>query len=587
MEYNIVVQLVLLAVHFAISFFVVWLVYRLFKKLFGLLRNPISGTNTSVLNLFLSFGITSLFFQGVVHKTIFNFWRFLIAPFENAQIIKTYVKDGAFMDESQEIDFANFVFDWSQRLGESFVQHIVYLDYTGMILFLTFWLLISLIFREIDQSIREAESSAASGKFKNLAGNSTVKNIFTILVLTFSIYLSISSIVAVPEFQNLEATSSVSEINKEFSEELENQKIYTSDNLIIETDSILDADPGLFEVDITLRRLRNSVEDYNTWVNMNWTRDEKAKKIAIQRLKAAVDQKIGVKERIKYKLDLTEWYLSSHSNWTSIASLYQSKLVLATESMREILSDKGNLRLDTIYDSRDSLRFDVSLNRATSSGLERIQQDLRGFTSQIYAVNANYNIGLIPDKPSIGEKFGIFNTISGWLLKTESLSLALIVGLFGFGLLGSIGSTFIRRRLKKTPEDQADDAIVVYDLQGILINGISAAIVVFLAVKGAIVIFSTNGDDNLNPYVLFFTCLVASVFSEDVWSWARKKLNQNLGETATAPKGTKVVKKGAAQSAGQNKGTAQKSTSRTKGSGPAKTNKTNEGDGIENDKKDE
>ena len=41
-------------------------------------------------------------------------------------------------------------------------------------------------------------------------------------------------------------------------------------------------------------------------------------------------------------------------------------------------------------------------------------------------------------------------------------------------------------------------------------------------------VFSTDGD-NLNPYILFFTCLVASVFSEDVWSWARTKLNQNLG----------------------------------------------------------
>jgi len=98
----------------------------------------------------------------------------------------------------------------------------------------------------------------------------------------------------------------------------------------------------------------------------------------------------------------------------------------------------------------------------------------------------------------------------------------LSVGLFGFGLLGSIGSTFIRRRIKNIKDTEPDDSLVLSDLPGVLINGISAAIVLFLAVKGAVVVFS-SGDGKLNPYMLF-------LFSEDVWSWARKKLQENLGD---------------------------------------------------------
>jgi len=127
----------------------------------------------------------------------------------------------------------------------------------------------------------------------------------------------------------------------------------------------------------------------------------------------------------------------------------------------------------------------------------------------------------MPERPNIGEEYGIFESMSGWLLKTESMSLALIVGLFGFGLLGAIGSSFIRQKITTDKPDQIED--YVPNLPIVLISGLSSAIVVFLAVKGAIVVFATK-DANLNPYILFFTCLVAAVYSEDIWAWARKKL---------------------------------------------------------------
>jgi hypothetical protein len=71
---------------------------------------------------------------------------------------------------------------------------------------------------------------------------------------------------------------------------------------------------------------------------------------------------------------------------------------------------------------------------------------------------------------------------------------------------------------------------LVSNLAGVVIRGLSAAIVVFLAVEGGLAIFS-SGSGAPNPYVLLLTCLVASVFSEVVWDWAREKLREKLKTT--------------------------------------------------------
>ena len=118
-----------------------------------------------------------------------------------------------------------------------------------------------------------------------------------------------------------------------------------------------------------------------------------------------------------------------------------------------------------------------------------------------------------------GEGWGPFALVSQWLLRTRSQELALITGMFGFGLLGSAVVTFVRpRRATRSGEDS-----VAIEVAGIVARGLSAAIVVFLAVKGGLAVFSSSAA-NPNAYVVFFTCLLGAVFSEHVWAWAKKKL---------------------------------------------------------------
>ena len=94
--------------------------------------------------------------------------------------------------------------------------------------------------------------------------------------------------------------------------------------------------------------------------------------------------------------------------------------------------------------------------------------------------------------------------------------------MLGFGLLGSAISTYVRTQIGKScPTPMPGDIVTL------VVRGLSAAIIIFLAVKGGLAVFST-GEQEPNAYVLFFTCLVGAVFSEDVWAWARKRFTQNF-----------------------------------------------------------
>jgi hypothetical protein len=120
--------------------------------------------------------------------------------------------------------------------------------------------------------------------------------------------------------------------------------------------------------------------------------------------------------------------------------------------------------------------------------------------------------------------WGPFGSLANWLIQTKSAAVALITGMIGFGLVGSVLATLLH------PIPGGKSASLISETASVLVRGFSAAIVIFLAVQGGIAAFST-GEGQPNAYVLFFTCLVGAVFSEDVWVWAHKKALFNLSGT--------------------------------------------------------
>jgi hypothetical protein len=120
-----------------------------------------------------------------------------------------------------------------------------------------------------------------------------------------------------------------------------------------------------------------------------------------------------------------------------------------------------------------------------------------------------------------GKRRTLFENVGDWLANTNSMDIVLIIGMFGFGLLGAAISSFItaRREALRDPTTPLVDNLSV-----VIIRGFSAAIVIFLATKGSIAVIN-NGSNDPNPYVLFFACIVGAVYSERIWDWAKDRIS--------------------------------------------------------------
>ncbi len=127
-------------------------------------------------------------------------------------------------------------------------------------------------------------------------------------------------------------------------------------------------------------------------------------------------------------------------------------------------------------------------------------------------------------------QLGVFSFLFGWLENSDSLALAIICGMLGVGLVGCIVSSFLRQQAAtaaagatQQAQTPAVGAPWIPDIFRVIVLSFTAAIVVYLAIEGGLNIFSTE-NNQANPYVLLFSCLIGAVFSQNVWDAAHDKL---------------------------------------------------------------
>jgi hypothetical protein len=218
--------------------------------------------------------------------------------------------------------------------------------------------------------------------------------------------------------------------------------------------------------------------------------------------------RVGDREQANYYLALESWYQSSLSNLFSYLERCRTAILL--------------VRIGSAADLTGSSPSSGSAT-SDSDGAPTPPRSASAFGPAGFSAASNARqvceagppvLADVPDRGDFGYSLGIMGSLSSWLLRTESMPLAVITGLIGFGLFGALVSMFVR-----TPTDQINEWAVF----GVVCRGVSAAIVVFLAAYGGIAIVSQNGGDP-NPYVVFVTCLVGAVFSDEVWKWAKERL---------------------------------------------------------------
>lgn len=247
------------------------------------------------------------------------------------------------------------------------------------------------------------------------------------------------------------------------------------------------------------KRLQEHIKGFS-----NWAKEEQ--NILVQRFELQNRGRIGLRQ--------TEVHL------VSLVNFYNNKWVLAwTET-----AENCHSAIDNEY-----AKFTPFIETAnlvlTARGIDFPQWPIPSLGDLLIGqCNFSANLAQLhpPDRGSAD--YGLFGAMAEWLLKTESRDLALITGMIGFGLFGALAASFIRVEERPIDKREASGA-----QKGIFVRGLAASVVVYLVIVGGLAVFAR--DATPNAYAVYFACLVAAVFSEDVWGWARRRQQETLGRT--------------------------------------------------------
>lgn len=369
------------------------------------------------------------------------------------------------------------------------------------------------------------------------------QNIVLVLIFVLSIYLSLAAIITVPYFTENKDLELKEEPLKDqldrIRERYEKNKFssFSSDIPIFNLDSAILINIGRIT---NTDKQKFATQMYKYW-NQNYVRNMKARESIGNRL---------IKENETFKSKLNDEETKVVSTYTSKSIDLKSKLklsfsnslieyykIFAESCINRTASINAFVEAVDVDYKKDLFNFNQDLNDYVTKALKPDTTNSEAIDKfNYYDTNRNYYVGLeyfsldnytihLPSVPTPGDELGIFKSIAQWLIKPNSMALVLIVGMLGFGLFGAVISTFVRET--SNSEEYNKDAVIIKDIPGVIIRGVSAAIVIFLGVKGGLAVFST-GEGEPNPYALFFTCLVGAVYSERIWEWAKEKLTSKL-----------------------------------------------------------
>lgn len=373
--------------------------------------------------------------------------------------------------------------------------------------------------------------------------NALRQNVILGVIFILSIYLSFAAIITVPYFTE---TTEPNQAKEDF---LKAQLDDIQKNSDAKTTLMVKPEAPEFRMDtVILKKMETipnpqakaKVKELYREANEDYATSISSRKNAYEALE---------KEKIKFNNRLTEeetrllatFSAESPNLKSQLRIAFRNSLVEHFKGVAEIFYLKLETVNDDIWYADEKFRnelaefrrgFNEFVTRAagTDSSKPGLVKEINVFDlmpdyyfgDDLYLSSADFPMA-IPTVPSPGDDLGIFKDIAQWLIKPLSMALVLIVGMLGFGLFGAVISTFVKEA--KEPVDK--DGVIIRDITGVIVRGVSAAVVIFLAVKGGLAIFS-SGEGEPNPYALFFTCLIGAVYSEKIWEWAKEKLGNNF-----------------------------------------------------------
>jgi hypothetical protein len=342
------------------------------------------------------------------------------------------------------------------------------------------------------------------------------KNFAFVVVLMASVYLILAAIIAVPELQ--ESTASAESDIATLTTTLQSPEY----QLVPVPADFFNADPlaalqsALDSPDARGRRGGADVEQQIDAAKAERARVSLEHSNAVEywtrKLMQARSQALTTFERHARRKGEFE----RNDHFEKLLQWYERQLHEAHRELSECVHAAGLADNDTVRWADGLLRR----VRRQDAGLLRLSDAPVRWKFALEQCDDRWEFSPVPPRQRLGGRLGPFEPVAGWLLKTESLSLALVVSLLGFGLLGASASTIIRSHGASPPPHGQP---LVPNLLSVIVRGLSAAMVVFLVVEGGLSVFASSSSEP-NPYVLMLTCLIAAVFSEPVWAAAKGHL---------------------------------------------------------------
>jgi hypothetical protein len=221
------------------------------------------------------------------------------------------------------------------------------------------------------------------------------------------------------------------------------------------------------------------------------------------------------------------------------ANFYQfnHNFLLVQEWMRNM-----NTQMDLLFSNIPLERQKDSMKFLPTGETAQVLPETKDYALRETRLNFT-TLASIPKPDGLGNDWGpLFAFFIRYFARPNNIDVLLLIGMTGFGLFGSAISIYILRN----PGDNSTAAS--HDLMLVIVRGFSAAIVVFLSIRGGIAILN-KGESNPDPLILFLFCFIGAVFSDPIWLWAKKKTEDTFpsGKTASTATPSAAAASGARQ----------------------------------------
>jgi hypothetical protein len=380
-------------------------------------------------------------------------------------------------------------------------------------------------------SQQPANLPQGSGNNRILIYNSVIA-----IVLAISLYFVISVFVAIPYLNEMRKPSSYTKVIVDSTLNNINRATQPLKPVVImplptriSLDSILQIKEVRADYDKLKPKDQNLLKQEVKSINANYERMllDRAKLISVVNNLAYNDatsrQNAVFKSGMTFQTGSTNLALDKATLYRDLIANFDGFLRIRERNYETLTTSitEGDIEISR-YINDQIQRFSDKISRIARDSINAatylIIKSSEEFNPYLNANLANYEAQVaftVPVKD--GSDWGLLGHISGYLIKAQSQDLIIIIGMIGFGILGAsiLSFTSMTDFFKSVTEEP-----VISNFPSVLARGFGAALIIYLATKGGLAIFSGGATTDPNGYILLLTCFIGAVFSEKVWDKA-------------------------------------------------------------------